>query len=222
MILPTNKAFLKWALAGLALTLLMGCSSPAPSSNTTSNSQTQTEPGTKPSDNSSAPPANQAGNQTNTQKTLLTEIMQLAQQGKVLNCEFPAKTTNLESVQEKWGKADKSDYIGAAKGTYDTYPQHDVVFGFNKGAQIFEVRSFDDQLKQLSLSKVKEVFGTPAYTNQSNGQEIIGYTAGHEFKLLLVFPKPTSSTSNPMLDHYSVLYPRGTVNSMADDPGRQW
>ncbi|MHB8076606.1 alpha/beta fold hydrolase [Desulfosporosinus fructosivorans] len=25
-----------------------------------------------------------------------------------------------------------------------------------------------------------------------------------------------------VMDHYNVLYPQGTVNSMADDPGRQW
>jgi len=25
-----------------------------------------------------------------------------------------------------------------------------------------------------------------------------------------------------MMDHYNVLYPNGTVNEMAGDPGRQW
>ncbi|WP_042330695.1 DUF4309 domain-containing protein [Desulfosporosinus orientis] len=64
--------------------------------------------------------------------------------------------------------------------------------------------------------------GTLAYDVKDNGQEIIGYTAGSEFKVEMVFTQPTSANPNPVMDHYNILYPRGTVNSMADDPGRQW
>jgi hypothetical protein len=83
-------------------------------------------------------------------------------------------------------------------------------------------KPLDKQLQKLSLVKTKEVYGTPAYDVKINGEEIIGYTAGQEFKMELVFPLTTASNSNPMMDHYLVLYPSGTVNSMANDPGRQW
>ena len=66
------------------------------------------------------------------------------------------------------------------------------------------------------------MLGKPIYKAETNGQEIIGYTAGTDFKLEFVFPVPTDDNPNPMMDHYNVLYPRGTVNNMADDPGRQW
>ncbi len=153
---------------------------------------------------------------------LLKEIKTLAGEGKVINSEFPAKSTVIEDIEKKLGKPDKTDWIAAAKGTYATYPKENLAFGFNKGSQIFEVRSFDSKIKQISLSKVKETFGTPDYNVKVAGEEILGYVAGKEFKLLLVFPEPTSENSNPVIDHYSVLYPQGTVNSMADDPGRQW
>lgn len=157
-----------------------------------------------------------------TSTTILSNLMQLAKDGKVINCDFAAKTNVLEDVTKKWGEAYKTEWISSAKGLYATYSKYNMVFGSNKGSQIFEVRSFDNKIKNISLSEVKEEFGTPSYDVKVGGEEIIGYIAGTEFKLLLVFPMPTSKNENPLMDHYSVLYPRGTVNSMADDPGRQW
>jgi hypothetical protein len=148
--------------------------------------------------------------------------MQSAKQGKVINSEFAAKTTITEDVKKKLGEPDRTDWIPAAKGSYATYSKLNIVFGFNKGSQVFEVRSFDNKIKKIPLSKVKEVFGVPDYDVKSNGEKIVGYVANKDFKVLLVFPQPTSSKSDPLMDHYSVLYPRGTVNNMADDPGREW
>ncbi|KYH28215.1 MULTISPECIES: YjgB family protein [Clostridium] len=158
----------------------------------------------------------------NSTKTLLSNIMELAKKGKVINCDFPAKTTTIEDIEKAWGKPNEMNWIAAAKGVYATYPKHNMAFGFNKGSQIFEVRSFDNKIKKIPLSKVKEVFGSPDYDVNVNNEEIIGYVANKDFKILLVFPKPTKENPDPLLDHYSVFYPRGTVNLMADDPGREW
>ncbi len=156
------------------------------------------------------------------QKDMLLNMMQLAKQGKVINCNFAAKTTNMDAVSKQWQQADKSIYIASAKGTYATYGHHNMVFGYNKGLQIFEVRSYDTRLKNISLSKVKQVLGTPAYDSKTSSEEIIGYKAGTEFKIEMVFLRPTANNTNPVIDHYNVLYPNGTINSMANDPGRQW
>ncbi|MCT8977930.1 DUF4309 domain-containing protein [Clostridium sp. CX1] len=176
--------------------------------------------------NTSSPNSNNASKESPTKddssKTILLNIMELAKEGKVVNCQFPAKTTVIDDIEKKWGKPDKSDWVSAAKGTYATYTKHNLAFGFNKGSQIFEIRSFDDKIKKVSLSKVKEVFGKPSYDVKVKGEEIIGYVVNNNFKILLVFPEPTSKKPNPLLSHYSVLYPKGTVNLMADDPGREW
>lgn len=160
--------------------------------------------------------------QQNSQKTLLEDIKNFGKQGKVINCDYAAKVTTLSSVEEKWGKADKSEWITAAKGMYSTYSKHNVVFGTNKGAQVFEVRSFDSRLKEISMSTLKNTFGAPQHDVKSNGEEIIGYTTGTDFKLLFVFSLPKNNNSNPSLKHYSVFYPKGTVNNMASDRGREW
>ncbi|GIP39048.1 hypothetical protein J31TS4_23280 [Paenibacillus sp. J31TS4] len=156
------------------------------------------------------------------QRELLSRIMKLAKQGKIINSEFPVKTTVIEDIEKKLGKPEKVDWVPNAKGNYAVFSKYNVVFGFNKGSQIFEARSFDKKLNEISLSMVKKVFGTPAYDVESNGEEILGYVANSEFKILLVFPKPSNSNSDPVMDHYSVLYPRGTFNNMSNDPGRQW
>jgi hypothetical protein len=213
MTVSSIKSFLKWMIPALVLTLVIGCSpSNLPKANTSK--PTDTDSQTAPS-----PSTTQTSDST---KELLLNMRQLAEQGKVINCDFPVKTTALENVTSKWGEPDKTEWVAAAKGTYATYSKHAMVFGFNKGSQIFEVRSFDKQLQTLSLAKTKEVYGAPAYDVKVKGEEIIGYTAGQEFKMEFVFPLPSDSNSNPMMDHYLVLYPAGTVNSMADDPGRQW
>jgi hypothetical protein len=155
---------------------------------------------------------------------LLSNIMLFAKQGKVTNsyCDFLVKTNNIEDVEKKWGKADKTDWVSAAKGSYASYNKYNIVFGFNKGNQIFEIRDTDIVIKSITLSKVKAVLGSPAYDAKSNGEEIIGYIAGPEFKVEMVFPMPSKDNPDPVMNHYNVLYPAGTVNSMKNDPGRQW
>lgn len=219
MIISVKKSLLKYLFAALALGLVIGCS-PANSQNT--NPSTSNNSSSAADSTAQNPPSSSASQTSDQVKELLLNMKQLAEQGKVINSDFPVKTIVIEDVKSQWGEPEKTEYVAAAKGNYATYSNHAVVFGFNKGSQVFEVRSFDKQLKNISLAKTKEVLGTPAYDVKANGEEIIGYTAGQEFKIEFVFPLSATGDSSSMLDHYLVLYPRGTVNSMADDPGRQW
>lgn len=217
MKLTMNSVLKKVILAGAMVLLLGGCQA--------ADSQRDTS---KPPDY--RPPVKQTGPQTpaasNTEdaahRKLIQDIMQAASEGKVPDCEFGAKTAILEKITQKWGEPDQSDYVAAAKGTYITYQKHHMVFGFNKGAQIFEVRSFASNLQALKRSEVEQVLGKPEHVQTYQGQEISGYTAGDDFKLLFVFAPASQSNPDPSVDHVNVLYPAGTVNSMAGDPGREW
>lgn len=164
-----------------------------------------------------------AGSQTVEEETVMANLTNAAKKGRVLHCDFAAKANCIEDVQKIWGNGENSGYVAAAKGTYVTYPKQGFVFGFNKGDQIFEVRTFDGQLqKVLTLSKIEKYFGKPNYNAKTAKEEIVGYAVNPDFKLLFVFEQPKAAGDDPALDHYSVLYPAGTVNSMADDPGREW
>lgn len=235
MISLFSRKSIKWSILALSLTFIVGCSSiTRPLNNNQSKNKASDITNVKsdeaidkisPSDDVTTDGKDNSSQQIkrdNSQKVLLDSIKSLAKQGKIINCNFSAKSTVIEDVEKEWGKANKADWVPKAKGTYATYSKYNVVLGFNKGSQIFEVRSFDSRLKQMSLSMVKKAFGTPEYDVKFNGEEIIGYTAGQEFKILFVFTQTKKDSNDFLMDHYSVLYPKGTVNMMADDPGRQW
>lgn len=148
--------------------------------------------------------------------------MKSAKQGKVINCEIAVDSMIIDDVATKWGKPDKTGWVSKSKGGYNTYSKHNVVFGWNKGSRIFEVRSFDKRLGKISLSMAKKAFGIPPYDVKSNGQEIIAYIATKDNKILLVFPQPTSVNKNHLMDHYSVIKPSMTANNMAGYPAIKW
>lgn len=140
---------------------------------------------------------------------MLLNIVQLAKQGKVININFPVKTSTIKTIEQEWGQPNKTDII-TSKGTYATFSKYNAVFGFNKTGQIFEARSFDSHnFVGITLSKIKEVLRMPTSDIKYNGQEVIGYTQGLEFKIEMVFPMPTINTPDPIMDHYNILYTKG-------------
>lgn len=183
-------------------------------------SSKNTWPKDRESDNGNLGESN-TKNVDNYKGDLLNNIKNKAQSGMVINSEFKAKDGVIDEVNNAYGKEDASNYIAEAKGVYYTFESKNLAFGCNKGAQIFEVRSFDKSLKDLNLQDIISYFGEPQYEVITDlNERIIGYKVNDAFKLLFVFSD--SKNEKAVLDHYSVLYPRGTVNSMADDPGREW
>lgn len=145
----------------------------------------------------------------------LLNIRQLASAGKVPDNPFSAQASTIAAVEKAWGKPDSRDYVAAANGTYASYGSRQTVLGYNRQGQIFEIRSYDSSLHQITASDVKEAFmAPPVYYTEYNGQIIFGYNSGADFNLEFVF-----SPGNPelTLDHYNILYPKGT-----DAPGREW
>jgi hypothetical protein len=212
MILQLLKKTLIWSFLILTLSLAVGCSNPVkPPTETPSNTDNTTNVITpKPST-------------ADTQELLLLEIEENAKIGKTINCEFMAGgNVSMQEVESSWGKADESNWVVDAKGNYSTYKERQVVLGSNKGDAIFEVRSFDTRINQISRKTVESYFGIPDHSATTKDEDILGYIINENYKLLLVFKQPTTAGAEAVLDHYSVFYPKGTLNNMADDPGREW
>lgn len=146
-----------------------------------------------------------------TTTSFIRETLGLAKQGKVRGIPFSVDSSVLDNVESVWGKPSQEDVAGP--GIYATYRTKNVAFGFNKGMQIFDVRSYATQFKHLSLADVISVLGAPGDTRYYGQQKILLYPAGPDYQLLWVFS--ASKTSNPLVDHVSVFCPRDTVNSMA-------
>ncbi len=150
---------------------------------------------------------------------LLKSIDVLGQMGWVLNAPYKAEQDTIDVAMNDLGDADSSNYVESAKGTYYTYDAQKLVFGVNKGEQIFEIRSFDARLSEIKLSDVTDYFGDPAHLTRSDTELFISYKLTDDFTIKFVFPR---TGTNPAVSHYCVIYPAGTVNMMADDPGREW
>lgn len=150
---------------------------------------------------------------------LLKSIDVLGKMGWVLNAPYKVESDTIDAVMDDLGAADSSNYVDSAKGTYYAYDAEKLVFGVNKGDQIFEIRSYDARLSAITLSDVTGYFGDPEHLTRSDTELFISYKLTDDFNIKFVFPR---QGTNPAVSHYCVIYPAGTVNMMADDPGREW
>ncbi|MEK0315606.1 YjgB family protein [Cohnella sp. 56] len=138
----------------------------------------------------------------------INELLTLAKKGQAPGIPFAAHDSLIDDVEKAWGKADKSDSAG--KGIYAVYGKHDAVFGFNKGSQIFDVRSSDAKLRKLTLLEIEQTLGKPSSTTRNGDDTIYVYQASEDFQLKFVIPKSTGT-----VDHISVFAEKDSVNNMA-------
>ncbi|WP_160677343.1 YjgB family protein [Clostridium sp. C8-1-8] len=218
----------------LCLTLLVGCGNSSSSKNNTNNAvnnnnqNSSNDGNTSNSSTSNTSSKNNNSSNSNTNNTnksqgqnnvssqsvvLLNNIYALSKEGKVPECEFICKTNILDDVIKKWGNPDKQDYAG--EGRYAVYSSKKIHFGVNKGEQIFDVRSFKDNLKIIKYNDVEKTLGKPSVINKTNTENILIYDVNKTYQLMLIFPKPTDTNKNPSLDHISVYSPADAKNNMA-------
>lgn len=138
----------------------------------------------------------------------LEELLRLAGQGRVPGVEYAAHSSLIDEVEAAWGEPDLKEPAG--KGFYATYSDKHVVFGFNKGSRIFDVRSSASTLQGLTLKQIKEALGEPDNTTVNGQDKIYIYKAGKEYQLKFIIPE-TSGT----VDHISVFSEQDSHNNMA-------
>ncbi|WP_340701093.1 YjgB family protein [Brevibacillus borstelensis] len=146
---------------------------------------------------------------------LVQSIRDLAKEGRLYGVEYPVETSVFDTVEKDWGKADR---LGGVNGvTYASYRTQGVVFGFNKGMQLVDIRSYDTRLQELSLSDVTSALGKPDVSADVSGQTIYTYKVNSKYELKFVF-SGTANGQNAktlLVDHVNIVYPKGAVNMMA-------
>jgi hypothetical protein len=138
----------------------------------------------------------------------LKELLELAKKGKVPGVEYAAHIGLIDEVEADWGKPDKQDSAG--KGIYATYTDKHIVFGFNKGSLIFDVRSSDEALQKLTLKQIKGTLGKPDDTKVNGEDKIYTYQANDQYQLKFIIPGSTGT-----VDHISVFSEQDSFNNMA-------
>lgn len=165
-----------------------------------------------PSPSATNPPSESPGSSEAEDSAASKEIQQLfalAEEGKVPGISFAAHLSLIEDVKKEWGEGDKEEFAG--KGVYVTYADKNAVLGYNKGSQIFDVRSDSSELQQLTLDQIEQVLGQPADTAKNGTDQIYTYKANDQFQLKFII-----SASTGKVDHISVFSPEDAVNNMAD------
>ncbi|PEQ47535.1 YjgB family protein [Bacillus cereus] len=135
-------------------------------------------------------------------------LFELAKEGKVPNVPFAAHTGDIEEIEKAWGKADKTEQAG--NGMYATFTSKNVSFGFNKGSQVFDVRSYHAELKLITLQGIEKALGKPNSVKVNGEDKIYVYKVNNQFKLKFIIPKSTGK-----VNHISVFSPEDSINKMA-------
>ncbi|MDI4649156.1 YjgB family protein [Cohnella hashimotonis] len=138
----------------------------------------------------------------------IKELMKLAKEGKAPGISYVAHDSLIDDVKKDWGKPDSDDMAG--KGFYAVYSKHHAAFGYNKGSQLFDIRSSDAKLQKLTLLQIEQTLGKPSSTTKSGDDTIYVYETGKEFQLKFAIPKSTGK-----VDHISVFSKTGSRNNMA-------
>lgn len=201
-----------WVLPLLSVALLVGCATSNQGSGSGESTPQQTTQAV----------GGQAYKSSSDQSEFLLSLRDLAQEGKVLGSEFALKQV-IEDVINTYGEpSEQPEWHAEGKGIFTSYSDKQIEFGYNKGSEIFEIRSSAKALAPVLYKDLLKAYGKPDYEKEENGKKIVGYVVSEEYKMIFVLASKTISPEESNVEKYSVLYPAATVNLMADDPGREW
>lgn len=131
----------------------------------------------------------------------LNNMMEWAKKGMVKDCPFNTLNSLMGKVKSEWGDPDKIDKAGY--GFYADYNNKKVVFGYNKFGEIFDIRSYDENLKKVTSKMIVEAFGQPAEIKDNVDENIYVYQLSQETQLKTIIPKNSNT-----IDHISVFNPK--------------
>ncbi|WP_066291111.1 polysaccharide deacetylase family protein [Bacillus sp. FJAT-29937] len=141
----------------------------------------------------------------------LDEVLEKAQTGMIIDSPFNVLNSNLEQVKAQWGEPDKVDKAGY--GSYASYHNKNVVLGFNMEDEIFDARSYRENLNEVTLELIEEAFGEPSDIRELSHEKIYVYILKENIELKFVIPKNKTG-----VNHISVFNPqRAMEKSQADN-----
>ncbi|MEK4871823.1 MULTISPECIES: polysaccharide deacetylase family protein [Niallia] len=129
----------------------------------------------------------------------LSIIVNHAKKGEADSSSFNVFSSTMQEVKSHWGGPGpaKTDHVG--NGYYATYDDKNTVFGFTAEGKIYDIRSYNKQLKTISLSDLKKVLGEPAEIRAGKGEQILVYSFSEEVQLKFILSNETEK-----VDHLSV------------------
>lgn len=137
---------------------------------------------------------------------LISEIVEAAKKGQILDVPFQIGSTNFQEIREQWGEPNAIDETTV--GNFVLYPNQYVTIGL-RDSKIFDLRSYNDEIQQIRLVDIKESLGEPSeirfYKDETYDQDIYIYQVHPTFQLKWILSKPTEVEPNPTVQHISVV-----------------
>ncbi|MBS4201873.1 DUF4309 domain-containing protein [Bacillus sp. FJAT-49732] len=130
----------------------------------------------------------------------IEQIMKLASNGMVIDSPFSIFESSIQQVKSSWGEPDQIDEV--AGGSYATYKERNTVFGFNQYGEIYDVRSYNKNLQELKMEKIKHELGQPKDIRENNQESIYVYEMKNKTELKFIFSNDLKS-----VDHISIYNP---------------
>lgn len=116
--------------------------------------------------------------------TLINEVFDLSEEGRVLHTPFIAGETNIDTVNKKWGKPENKSR--EEKGIYESFPAHNVTVGYQDDL-IVDVRSYHPVLHNINMNDIKGLKGEPDdirfFKDNNHDQVTLTYTINTEYQL---------------------------------------
>lgn len=134
----------------------------------------------------------------------LDEIMEKAKKGMIADSKFTVMGSHMEEVKTEWGEPDQVDQAGY--GYYAAYGNKNVTFGFNKADEIFDLRSYAIDLKEITVRMIEDAFGSPTEIRKNSNESIYVYELDHGLELKFIIPIDTK-----VVDHLSVFHPQRAI-----------
>jgi hypothetical protein len=129
------------------------------------------------------------------QKYLLHSLA-LAGSGKVIGSNFAANKNTLTDVKKEYGEPNAK----SKNFPYYIYSKRRLDFGVGKKDLIYDVRSHDPKLMEITRSEVVRILGEPNEIKHNTGESIyIYHVNGFKFKLIYFLNK-----DDPTIHHSSV------------------
>ncbi|RNB54865.1 DUF4309 domain-containing protein [Brevibacillus gelatini] len=144
---------------------------------------------------------------------LLQALRELAKNGQMLGSMYRVEKDVFDDIEKQIGKPDTVSFINGI--TYNTYQDRGLVFAFNKGMQVVDIRSYDPRLQAITQEEVLQALGKPTSITAVSGQTIYTYKVTPDYELKIIFSGTAGKPESLYIDHVNIYYPRGTINFMA-------
>ena len=128
----------------------------------------------------------------------LKTIFENAKQGKIAESPFNISSTMIKEVKREWGEPDKVDEAGY--GFYADYSSEKITIGFNQENEVFDLRSYDERLHEITSSMIVANLGVPTKIRNNDNEDIYLYELDNGFELKLILEREGNT-----VDHISVF-----------------